>query len=37
MLFVPEVTGGPRLPESQVREEYRYSGMPRDQLPASQR
>lgn len=37
MPLVPEVTGGPRLPESQVREEYRYSGMPRDQLPASQR
>ena len=28
-----EVTGGSRLPDSQVREEYRYSGMPRDQLP----
>ena len=34
---VPEVTGGPQLPESQVREEYRYSGMPRDQLPAQVR
>jgi hypothetical protein len=34
---VPEVTGGPQLPESQVREEYRYSGMPRDQVPAQAR
>lgn len=30
-----EVTGGPRLPESQVREKYLYSGMPRDQLPGA--
>jgi hypothetical protein len=35
--LVPEVTGGPRLPDSQVREEYRYSGMPRDQLPGAAR
>ena len=34
---VPEVTGGPKLPESQVREEYRYSGMPRDELSAQVR
>jgi spore germination cell wall hydrolase CwlJ-like protein len=27
-----EVTGGPRLPDSQVREEYRDSGMPRDRV-----
>jgi spore germination cell wall hydrolase CwlJ-like protein len=32
---VPEVTGGPRLPDSGVREAYRYSGMPRDEVPAS--
>ena len=31
--FAAEVAGGPRLPDSQVREEYRYSGMPRDQVP----
>jgi hypothetical protein len=37
MRLAPEVTGGPRLPDSQVREEYRYSGVPRDQLPASHR
>ena len=33
--IAPEVTGGPRLPDSQIREEYRYSGMPRDQLPGA--
>jgi hypothetical protein len=32
MNLVAEVSGGPRLPDSQVREEYRDSGMPRDQL-----
>jgi spore germination cell wall hydrolase CwlJ-like protein len=37
MPFVPEVTGGPRLPESQVREKYLDSGIPRDQLPAARR
>jgi spore germination cell wall hydrolase CwlJ-like protein len=37
MNLVAEVSGGPRLPDSQVREEYRDSGMPRDQLPGAAR
>jgi hypothetical protein len=35
MNLVAEVSGGPRLPESQVREEYRSSGMPLDRLPSA--
>jgi len=37
MPIVAEVTGGPRLPESRVREKYLYSRMPRDQLPGADR
>jgi spore germination cell wall hydrolase CwlJ-like protein len=32
--LVAEVTGGPKLPESRVREKYLNSGMPRDQVQA---